>query len=170
MMIKTLFFVLTFTLVLFFNPIQGNAEFDIEEYPVAPDFVLKDVRGNDISLMDLKGKVVFLNFWAMRCPPCRDEIPDFVDFYSQYKDKGLEIIGIHVEPAPLDKLIKFMEDPKYKINYPIVWATRDLMMDYQPGMFIPATIMIDKEGRIRYKKVGPLDKKNLEYYYLEFSK
>ena len=170
MMKKGLFYILIFALSISFALIQGEAASLNEEYPVAPGFVLKDVQGTEISLSDLKGKVIFLNFWAMRCPPCKDEIPDFVKFYSQYKDKGLEIIGIHVERVYLDDLIDFMKDPKYKINYPVVWATQELMMDYQPGMFIPATIIIDKEGRIRHKQVGPMDKESLEYYYLKFSK
>jgi len=164
------FYILILALSLSFCLIQGKAESLNEEYPFAPEFVLKDVQGNEISMSDLKGKVVYLNFWAMRCPPCKDEIPDFVEFYSQYKDKGVEIIGIHVERVSLDDLIDFMKDPKYKVNYPVAWATQELMLDYQPGRFIPATIIIDKQGRIRHKQVGRMDRESLEYYYLKFSK
>ncbi|HOI45017.1 MAG TPA: TlpA disulfide reductase family protein, partial [Candidatus Aminicenantes bacterium] len=58
----------------------------------APPFQLKDLQGKTLSLADYKGKVLFLNFWATWCPPCRAEIPDFIEAYSQYNTKGMEIL------------------------------------------------------------------------------
>jgi peroxiredoxin len=143
---------------------QGN-------YPQAPDFKLTDINGKTISLSDYKGKVLFLNFWATWCPPCRAEIPDFVEAYGQEKAKGLEILGVSLDTKGKDVVAAFVE--KYKINYPIVLETRktieQLIADYEPGQFIPTTIVIDKHGRIRNKKVGQMDKETILKYFQQLA-
>ena len=133
----------------------------------APDFVLTDLDGNEITLANLKGKVIFLNFWATWCGPCRHEIPDFVEFYEKYKDKGMEIIGISVDKSA-KKVKDFMG--KHKISYPVVMATNEIMGDYKPGRYIPTTIIINTKGHIVEKKVGIMDKTALEGYFQEFSR
>jgi len=137
------------------------------QYPQAPEFSLKDLKGSDISLSSYKGKVIFLNFWATWCPPCRAEIPDFVEIYGQYKEKGMEIIGISVDRMSPSSLMPFVE--KFKINYPVALYTPQVIKDYQPGQFIPTTIIIDKQGRIRHKHVGQLDKETLKDYFLHLA-
>jgi len=146
--------------------IGSAATLDAFEKP-APDFVLTDVSGNEITLNKLKGKVIFLNFWATWCGPCRHEIPDFVEFYKQYKSRGIEIIGISVDKSA-QKVKEFMD--MHNINYPVVMATNEIMGDYKPGRYIPTTIIIDSMGHIVEKKVGIMDKETLEGYYQEFSK
>ncbi len=137
------------------------------DYAQAPDFTLKDLSGKDISLKDLSGKVVFLNFWATWCGPCREEIPGFIEAYSQYKDKGMFIIGVSVDNAGTGPVIRFAE--KFKINYPVVMATNKLIKDYAPGHFIPVTVVIDKNGKIREKKIGYMDKATLIKYFLKIA-
>lgn len=143
---------------------QGN-------YPQAPDFSVMDLSGKSISLSDYKGKVLFLNFWATWCPPCRAEIPDFVEVYGQQKAKGLEILGISLDSKGKDAIVAFVD--KYKINYPVVLETRSttekLLDDYQPGQFIPTTIVIDKQGRIRNKQVGQMTKDMLLKYFQQLA-
>ncbi len=134
--------------------------------PLAPDFALSDLNGNTIALEDYKGKIVFLNFWATWCPPCRAEIPDFIEIYDKYKEQGLEIIGISLDRMSEAKLKQWVK--KNKINYPIIMATPDLVNDYQPGQFIPSTILIDAQGRIRHKHVGVLNKTTMEKYFMGF--
>jgi peroxiredoxin len=130
---------------------------------LAPDFKLTDINGKTISLSDYKGKVLFLNFWATWCPPCRAEVPDFVEAYAEQKANGLEILGISLDSKGKEAVAAFVE--KYKINYPVVLESRQttekIINDYQPGQYIPATIIIDKSGRIRSKEVGAMDKKTL---------
>jgi len=129
----------------------------------APDFRVTDLAGKTISLSDYRGKVLFLNFWATWCPPCRAEIPDFVEAYAEQKANGLEILGISVDTAGKSAVAAFVE--KYKINYPVVLETKEntgkIIDDYQPGQFIPTTFIIDKAGRIRHKQVGAVDKETL---------
>jgi len=140
----------------------GNSD---ENYPLAPQFSLEDLKGNTIALSDLEGKVIFLNFWATWCSPCRVEIPDFVESYKENKDKGLEILGVSVDRAGTKSLLGFVEE--FKINYPVALATPKIVNDYQPGRFIPVTIIIDKKGKIRHKHIGPMDKKTLEKYFFK---
>lgn len=130
-----------------------------EENTPAPDFSLKDLRGNSISLAGYKGKVLVLNFWATWCPPCRAEIPDLIEVYGDMKGKGVEILGLSVDPVAPDKLLDWVE--KAGINYPVAMATQEIVQDYKPGNYIPSTIIIDKAGRIRYRNTGTIDRETL---------
>jgi len=114
--------------------------------------------------------VIFLNFWATWCGPCKDEIPDFVEVYDKYNEKGLEIIGISLDRIGVGKLQNFVRE--YKINYPIVLGSQKVQDDYKPGQFIPVTFIIDREGKIRHRQVGPMRKDTIEkiFLYLEEEK
>ena len=158
------FFIIPF--ILFISAcVQAEKTGDPAESLQAPEFSLEDLNGNPITLSSLKGKVVFLNLWATWCPPCVREIPDFIDTYTQYKDKGLEIIGISVDNEGTAKVLKFVE--QYKINYPIVMYTMQFIRDYMPGNAIPVTFIIDPQGKIRYKKIGLTNKAFLENWFLK---
>lgn len=133
----------------------------------ASDFTVKDLKGREISLSNYSGKIVFLNFWATWCGPCKAEIPDFIEAYKQYKDKGMEIIGISVDRINPKSVLKFAE--KYKINYPVVMSTDKIIKDYEPGPYVPTTIIIDKEGKIRHRHIGYMSKETLNNYFLELT-
>lgn len=133
----------------------------------APDFTVKDLKGREISLSNYSGKVVFLNFWATWCAPCKAEIPDFIEAYKQYKDKGMEIIGISVDRISPKSVLKFVE--KYKINYPVVMGTDKIQKDYEPGPYVPTTIIIDQEGKIRHRHIGYMSKETLKDYFLKLT-
>lgn len=157
-------FVLVFSLC-------AKAEKDMESdanLTSAPDFTLTDLEGNEISLSDYKGKVIFLNFWATWCPPCRAEIPGFVEMYEKHKDMGMKILGISLDEAGKKKVLDFVK--KYKINYPVALGTNKIVRDYRPGNFVPSTIIIDKYGKIRHKHIGYLNKRTLEKYFLQLAK
>jgi cytochrome c biogenesis protein CcmG/thiol:disulfide interchange protein DsbE len=136
-------------------------------YPPAPEFSVKDLDGKTVSLSDMKGKVVFLNFWATWCPPCREEIPDFVEFYNQNRSRGIEIVGLSVDRLSSDDLRSFVQ--KNKMSYPVALATKRIIEAYEPGPYIPTTIVIDKQGRIRDKQVGGLDKETLTNWFQKLS-
>jgi thiol-disulfide isomerase/thioredoxin len=111
--------------------------------------------------------VVFLNFWATWCPPCREEIPDFVAFYNQNRSRGVEIVGFSVDRLSPDELRSFVQ--KNKISYPVALATKQIIKAYEPGPYIPTTIVIDKQGRIRDKQVGGLNKETLSDWFQKLS-
>jgi len=124
-------------------------------------FTLKDMNGKDVNLADLKGQVVLLNFWATWCPPCKEEIPWFVEFQEKYRAKGLQVIGVSVDDPP-EKLAPFARD--HKINYPLlVGAEReDIQNAYGPLFGIPVTVIIGRDGKVCKKHLGPVSKSQFE--------
>lgn len=157
--VAVIIFLLAFTIAT-----SGTLSFAADK--VAPDFTLTDLSGKSISLVDLKGKVVFVNFWATWCGPCLHEIPDFIEFYKENKDRGAFILGVSVDKS-VNKVRNFVDENK--INYPIAMVTNEIFSDYKPGRFIPTTIIIDTNGMIQEKKVGVMDKTTLEHYFKEYS-
>ena len=126
----------------------------------APDFTLQDLNGNWSSLSEFKGKVVILDFWATWCPPCRAEIPHFIELYDDYKDKGLEIIGVSLDFNANKILGAFVEENS--INYTILIGDRDVTDLYGGIMSIPTTFVIDRDGGIRKKYIGYKEKEVFE--------
>src|SRR5512136_306367 len=114
----------------------------------APDFSIQDLQGNTLNLAAYKGKVLVINFWATWCPPCRHEIPDFIEAYKELKGEGLEILGVSVDEAAAPALLDWTR--KQGITYPIALATPEMVTAYEPGDFIPATIIVDRKGNIRF--------------------
>ena len=133
----------------------------------APSLTVKDIEGKSIALAGLKGKVVLINFWATWCPPCRAEIPDFVAFYNENKDRGLEILGLSVDKMTAAELKPFVT--QFKMSYPVVLATSKVVLDFGPVDAIPTTIVIDKKGVIRERQVGGLDRATLDKLFLKLS-
>ena len=156
------------SLVLFVLVCADSACAVKQDSSEAPHFTLTDLKGKRISLSDYEGKVLFLNYWATWCPPCRAEIPDFIEVYDEYKDKGLEILGVSVDDISPDKVNDFVR--RNKMNYPVAMATQELFQDYQPPRAIPTTLVIDGDGKIQYKKVGLMSKKELIDLFNKFSK
>ncbi|WP_198262497.1 TlpA family protein disulfide reductase [sulfur-oxidizing endosymbiont of Gigantopelta aegis] len=125
------------------------------------DFSLPDLKGQSQSFAQWQGKVVLLNFWATWCPPCRYEMPDFVEVYDQYKDQNFVIIGVGTDdPA---KIAKFVE--QLNVSYPILVGGREAMqISYQYGNHsgaLPYSIIFDQQGNIRYRAGGMMTKKQL---------
>lgn len=116
----------------------------------APDFKLKDPIGRFVSLSDLKGKYVWVDFWASWCGPCKQAFPHMRDLYATYKDKGLEIIGISVDSKiePWLKILPSLKNPWYQ-----VWDDKDVMLAYAVTA-LPTSFLIDTEGKIILKEVG----------------
>jgi len=118
---------------------------------LAPDFTLKTIDGQEITLSKLKGKVVLLDFWATWCGPCRESIPHLIQLYKTYRENGFEMIGISLDKGDAAVVRNFAKS--MDIPYPIVIATEEMARDYRVTS-IPTTFFIDKEGKIREKIIG----------------
>ncbi len=110
----------------------------------SPDFTMTDIQGNETKLSELKGKRVILDFWATWCPPCRKEIPHFIELRKETEPDKLAIIGISDED--IEKLREFATEKK--INYTIATAG-DLPAPYSDITSIPTTFFIDSKGIIQ---------------------
>lgn len=129
-----------------------------EENKKAPDFTINSIDGREIKLSNYKGKKVILNFWATWCPPCRAEIPDFVEFYNTNKNK-VEIIGIVVgsKEEEIKNIVK-----QYNITYPVCISNRKIENLFGGINVVPTSFIIDENGYIKFKKIGIMDKTELE--------
>ena len=106
-----------------------------------------------------KGKVVILYLWATWCPPCRKEIPGFINLYNKYKDKGLEIIGIAFDENGSEMVPPFVQ--KVGINYPIYLDGGDIAHAYDLGAY-PTTIIYDKNGKEAKEHIGYVAEKEFD--------
>ncbi len=126
----------------------------------APNFKLKAQDGKIVELAKLKGKVVAVNFWATWCGPCRKEIPGFMEVYRQYKDKGLEIVGVSLDQDGWEVVKPYVEQAK--MNYPVVVGDGELAEAYGVPNAIPVTYIVDKKGNIAKKHVGFMSKEEFQ--------
>ncbi len=133
---------------LFLLPCCAKKE---KEAGLAPSFTLKTLDGKEISLSQLKGKVVLLDFWATWCAPCKESIPHLVQLYKDYRGRGFELIGMNVDKGDIEAVRRFVTS--VDIPYPVVTAPEDVIRNYRVTG-IPATFLIDREGRIREKTAG----------------
>ncbi len=118
----------------------------------APDFALKDADGRTIRLSDCRGQVVVLNFWATWCPPCRVEIPWFVEFQRAYRDRGFTVIGVSLDEGGWDPVRPFLA--RHKVNYPVAIGGEDVTRSYGGVESLPTTLIVDRQGRIAATHVG----------------
>ena len=119
----------------------------------APDFVLTDLQGRSVKLSDLRGKAVVLNFWATWCPPCKEEIPWFVDLQKRYGEQGLQIVGVSMDDDGDQKSVaKFAAENS--INYPILLGKENVAAQYGGIDYLPTTFYIDRSGVVLDRVFG----------------
>ncbi len=113
----------------------------------APDFTLKNLEGQEVSLKDLRGKLVFLNFWATWCGPCRIEKPTLEKLYQEFKDKGLVILAVSIDQGDSIQLVRsYMEE--HKLSYGSLLDPENAVGKMYAVRGIPVTYLIDGEGTI----------------------
>ena len=125
------------------------------------DFTVTDMDGKSVKLADYRGKVLVLDFWATWCPPCKAEIPGFVELQNTYGPQGLQVLGVSVDD-PADQLKPFASE--FKMNYPVLvgLGQDDLQDAYGPMWGIPTTFVIARDGRICRKHSGLVGKERYE--------
>ena len=123
----------------------------------APAFSLPDIHGNPFQSAALAGKPAVINFFATWCPPCRGEIPGFVEVYEKYKGQGFAMVGISVDTDTKEKLPAFVADQK--ITYPVLLGGDGSTAKAYGGVSaIPTTFFVGPDGTIRNVHVGFMDK------------
>lgn len=123
---------------------------------VAPDFELPDLKDETIRLSDFRGKVVFLNFWATWCKPCREEMPSMEVLYQNFEKDGLVILAVSIDRVTTkDDIPPFVKS--LNLTFPILvdsWGQTDKRYKL---MGVPETYIIDQEGILHEKIIGPRD-------------
>jgi len=120
----------------------------------APDLRLKDVDGKDVALADLKGKVVFVNFWATWCEPCQIEIPWLIDMQAKYGPKGFTVVGVAMDEEGKSVVAPFVSKEKFDVNgqktamsYPIWLGTDDAADKFGGVLGYPTSFLISRDGK-----------------------
>lgn len=127
----------------------------------APELILQDLSGRQVSLADYRGTVVLVNLWATWCPPCREEMPTLQAFYEKYKDDDFELIAINQEEA-LEVVQPFVDE--FGLTFPI-WLDEDYEAQQKFNtMNLPSSYVIDRNGTVRLMWIGGISKKNLEKF------
>jgi peroxiredoxin len=120
----------------------------------APDFTLPDLDGQQVSLQQYRGKVVFLNFWATWCIPCREEMPAMEQLHQTFQQQGLAILAVNLKESP-DKVKAFFD--QYQLSYTaLLDESGSVFRDYQV-MGLPTTYLISREGTLLARGVGGRD-------------
>jgi len=145
------FWIILLALLQLFAPPCGNAQ----KLDQAPEFEMDDLRGQHHRLLDYRGKIVVINFWASWCPECIEELPSLNNLYEKYRGKGLVVLGISADRRQ-EAALKIMTQTH--VTYPV-------LLDITGGVFIkrytvialPTTVVIDRNGLIRERIIGRAD-------------
>ncbi|MCL5256944.1 MAG: redoxin domain-containing protein [Chloroflexi bacterium] len=126
---------------------------------MAPGFTAVDLKGNKVTLANLRGKVVLLNLWATWCPYCKQELPDMQQFYEAYKARGIEVVAVDVE-EDANTVHSYINGKGF--TFPI-WLDLDAKINNAYGVSAyPTSFFIDREGVIQSVQIGAMDRATME--------
>jgi peroxiredoxin len=117
----------------------------------APNFTLKSNSGKNVKLSELRGQVILLNFWASWCGPCRQEMPLLEKLHKRYSALGFTVLGVNVEEDPR-KAKTLLKD--ISVSFPILFDTSNKVSKQYKVSAMPSTVMIDRDGNMRYLHKG----------------
>lgn len=138
----------------------AKSEMALPKLGAAPQWKLQDIAGKPVTAADFKGKVVVVDFWATWCPPCREEVPGYVELQNKYGKDGLMIVGVSLDQAGPEVVKAFAA--KYGVNYPMVMGDEAVVTAFGGIEALPTTFLIDAQGQIRDRKVGMESKEDYE--------
>lgn len=127
---------------------------------LAPPFILKNLRGGNARLADYKGKVVLINLWATWCAPCKAEMPELVKLQKEYQARGLQILGVTYPDEPRTSVKRIVR--RFNLNYPVIFGTQEFLDAYQIGEIMPVTVVVDRDGKMRERILGILDREEFK--------
>lgn len=122
----------------------------IEEGVFAPEFTLPGVRPNEqaITLSELRGQIVYVDFWASWCAPCLRSLPEIHTLYEKYKEQGFEVVAITIDD-PVEDALEFLDDLETPLSYHVVLDLTAEIMDQYGVVGMPTSFLIDREGVVR---------------------
>ena len=128
------------------------------EYPeekfFAPSFELSSLEGRKIKLTDFRGKIVFINFWATWCVPCKTEMASMEKLYQRFKGTDFQMLAISVD-KDISSIKPYLE--KYNLTIPVLLDPGSLVKKKYKTVGLPETYVVDKRGIILHKAIGPRD-------------
>jgi cytochrome c biogenesis protein CcmG/thiol:disulfide interchange protein DsbE len=146
---------------IFFILIGKDTNFDFTRPPAvaagtsAPDFSFPDLDGKIVNLSDYRGKLVLLNIWATWCRPCVSEMPSMERLYSKFKKEDFEILAVSIDIKGKKVVAPFME--LHNLSFKALLDTQGTIQETYQATGIPESFIIDKNGVIIEKVIGPLD-------------
>jgi len=136
--------------------IVGALAYALMDKPGAPAATFTTLEGKPIALADLRGKVVLVNFWATSCPGCIKEMPGMVETYTQYKDRGFEIVAVAMSYDPPNYVLSFVKTGQ--LPFPVALDVDGAhARAFGNVQLTPTTFIIGKDGRILEQKLGEID-------------
>jgi peroxiredoxin len=120
----------------------------------APDFTLRSMGGPNLRLQEQRGQVVLVNFWATWCGPCRQEIPHLNKLYDKYRGSGFTLLGVNIDddPRAATELAG-----KLGVKFPVLLDTDKKVSKLYDMSAMPATVVIDRDGKVRHIHKGYRD-------------
>ncbi len=126
----------------------------------APDFTLRTLSGPNVRLQELRGKVVLINFWATWCGPCQQEMPKLNALYEKYHAAGFVLLGVNV-----DEDVKHASEvaTRLGLKFPVLLDTEKAISTLYDLSTMPSTVIVDRDGKVRYLHRGYLSGVEAEY-------
>lgn len=126
----------------------------------APDVTFTTLQGKQIKMSDLQGKMVLVNFWATDCPGCIAEMPELIETYKQYRDRGFEVMAVAMSYDPPSHVLNYTT--QNKLPFPVMHdGYGEVAAHFDDVSLTPTAFVIDQQGRIVSHVVGELDFKAL---------
>jgi len=117
----------------------------------APDFALKSASGENLRLSEYRGDVVMINFWATWCGPCRQEMPLLDELYVRYQRVGFNLLGVNIDDDT-GRAMKMIDE--LGVTFPVLFDSRKEVSKLYDVAAMPVTLLVDREGKIRYVHHG----------------
>ncbi len=127
----------------------------IQEGDAAPGFQLTSLDGKQISLSDFRGKIVMVHFWATWCPPCVEEIPTLDRLYHNLADKDFVLLAVSVDEGGAGAVSSFLQ--RNRLTLPVLLDPSHSVSSLYGTFKFPETYLVDRNGKVRYKVIGPQD-------------
>ena len=126
----------------------------------APDFTLRTAEGRNLRLHEQRGQVVLVNFWATWCGPCREEMPRLNAMYEKYRKSGVVLLGVNIDDDPNTALATAK---KLNVSFPVLLDTDKHVSKLYDLSTMPSTVVIDRDGKVRYLHRGYREGDEAEY-------